>query len=472
MGSLSQEPHMSPSSLLVFYWIAVIGNAVTGLLAAYFVLMSKSRKADEKAKAKEWFRAKWVLVHSSKWLLLPQIILRGSIRRKDNLVKALGDTLLGAKGHAFRILFGCMPVLATIIGYVVGSVMGGIWMFNLTFPLSFFTVVRIPTHINVVPYVRAWVYYVLFCVVWWFFAMSDFKPEFLIYGTFATLLLSSILIRVFGNMFLTAFIGFLVISIFGIGKILQLPLPLATLLMLILCPVYGYLILGLLYASTGITVSVHRVFSLLKFSVEDQRDRSRRVLLLNPVIVFGFSISFSFSITLFALLIGSIAEPAAYVAQNAQMLFSNVLFDGLTVTFTFALLDRAARSSKILALPIVIGASIVMAAIFAFCSLYFGLAGGPHALTPVEVMNVMIGKAPDGVGWQLGPSFWAMHTTFLPTIVFLLCLLVAWGGKALALLANWFFGRGKEHDNPYELTAALLALISAMFYLAKSLLAK
>jgi hypothetical protein len=56
-----------------------------------------------------------------------------------------------------------------------------------------------------------------------------------------------------------------------------------------------------------------------------------------------------------------------------------------------------------------------------------------------------------------------MHTTFLPTLLYLFFILFCWTGKALLIPARWFFGKGQEHKNPLKLTAMLCGIFAALF---------
>jgi len=55
-----------------------------------------------------------------------------------------------------------------------------------------------------------------------------------------------------------------------------------------------------------------------------------------------------------------------------------------------------------------------------------------------------------------------MHTTFLPTLIYLIFILVCWLGKVLLKPIEWFFGKGQENRNPVKLTVALFTLISVI----------
>jgi hypothetical protein len=76
--------------------------------------------------------------------------------------------------------------------------------------------------------------------------------------------------------------------------------------------------------------------------------------------LFFIGIATGFTLTFLALLLGNITDPSAYVPQTLQMLFSNVLFDGLTMVATFTILERALARDGIFRLPVAISLDILM----------------------------------------------------------------------------------------------------------------
>ena len=149
--------------------------------------------------------------------------------------------------------------------------------------------------------------------------------------------------------------------------------------------------------------------------------------------------------------------------QTWQMLISNVLLDGVTLLATFALITWAVREKAWLRIPIAIFLDVLVACLLACASLYIGLVFTEDELTLTAVINILIGKAAGGDHYELGPYFWAMHTTFLPTLAYLFIILVAWLGKTILIPFEWFLGKGKAHRNPLGLTASLFVLLASFF---------
>jgi hypothetical protein len=174
----------------------------------------------------------------------------------------------------------------------------------------------------------------------------------------------------------------------------------------------------------------------------------------------------SSAVTLAAMFVGHLADDKAWVPQTGSMVASNVLFDTLTLVLTIILLKWAVSRQPILRIPIAVLADLVIAVSFAFGSLYFGLAFTKKALAIQEIARICIGRSLDGSKWEVGPYFWTMHTTFIPTLVYLSAVMLCWTGKVMLIPVRAILGRGQEHSNPLRLTAALSYFVAALFTLA------
>ena len=179
-------------------------------------------------------------------------------------------------------------------------------------------------------------------------------------------------------------------------------------------------------------------------------------------LLFFIGISLGFTLTFLALLIGHIAAPESYIPQTLQVLISNILFDGLTMIITFAILEWTISQKIMLRVPMAILLDLIAAAILACGSLFCGLVFTKNALNLGEILNVLIARSPDGSSIQFSPYFWVMHTTFIPTLLYLLFILFCWFAKAFLIPVRLFFGKGQEHKNPLRLTAGLFGLLSAI----------
>src|SRR5258708_36394771 len=140
------------------------------------------------------------------------------------------------------------------------------------------------------------------------------------------------------------------------------------------------------------------------------------------------------------------------------MIASNVVFDGLTVVVTLLVLEMSVRSQAVFPIPAAICVDLILGALFACASLGLGLAFTERKLSFRSLEWTLIGHSQNGSHWEFGPYFWAMHTTFLPTLFYLALISVCWAGKCFLVLTKWFLGKGKlEEINPLGMTSALAA---------------
>jgi len=144
--------------------------------------------------------------------------------------------------------------------------------------------------------------------------------------------------------------------------------------------------------------------------------------------------------------------------------YYNALFDVLTLYFTFSLLKFLIKQRIKLLVPYII-LDILLASIFAVLSLYLTLNSTTYKLEWKEVFNILIGLSPDGKSIQLGSYFWAMHTTFLPTLIYMSYLLLAIFGKVIVLpICKLSLKRVSVVERPYYLTSAFFGLIGTILY--------
>ena len=180
-------------------------------------------------------------------------------------------------------------------------------------------------------------------------------------------------------------------------------------------------------------------------------------------LLLGLSVGLSFSITFFTFWFGRLVSAESPIPQTGQMLLSNVLFDGGTMLITLLILDWAIKKKSFLRIPAAILLDVVVAAVLACASLYFGLFLSENHLSIQQVMWVLVGRSPAGLGMELGPYFWAMHTTFIPTFIYMAVILVAWIGKIVLVFIELVFRKSFLLKNPFTLTAALFALLATIF---------
>ncbi len=254
-----------------------------------------------------------------------------------------------------------------------------------------------------------------------------------------------------GMALLLATSAWLVGIVCGLKILLALSTVLAALVMLGVLPLFA-LGLGLVVGTAG--VATNRDFNSGG----------------NAGLLVGMTMALSFFVTLCALLIGHAIQPGAHVPQTLQMLFSNVICDGLTMLATFLILGAAVGPKRRFSIPVAILLDFVLAAVLACMSLWCGMVGKEDALSASQVFRVLIFQAPAGAGIELGPYFWAMHTTFLPTMFYLSIILLCWLGKLVVLPLATVFHRLSTTEKPHNASAFTLLFVAAIFgALAKGL---
>ncbi len=229
----------------------------------------------------------------------------------------------------------------------------------------------------------------------------------------------------------------------------------------LLGPFYAQVIiayLGLIYVAVVAAALVFVLFAVLARSNAAQRApdvlvrKAREAVVNIRTIAIGVAggASVSFAVTLIAIMIGRQFHSGGAttdISPLPRLFFANAFFDGLTLIFTVWLVGQAVKASegpmnRFLAAPtrstlqgarLALGATgglivlllidILFAGAFAVGSLYFALQGTDWAVSPQGALFVLFGLSPDGNALRFDTAFWIMHTTFGPSVLFLLALL-------------------------------------------------
>ncbi len=404
-------------SLVIRLTLGAIAS-VWAILGATFAFWEVAQN-EQHEKTKMWFRKKWESLAQSRWLQAPELGIRFFLRFRQLLFKSLvrlSDLTMELTGL----------VAVTSLCVAVASILLLLLQFGFTGLI-----------------------YALISVI--------------VIGLLAALLLVGL--RVITSSILEGWgmasmlLGTGVSLFLFMRVILAQDIRIAGVLAILLTPVLYFL---------GVMA-----FSLIAIVWDDSKAKplllhmldklSMRYTLRTLVELAAFSVPFSFLATILAMLLGSILEPEHWVPQTVQMLVSNFVCDAATLIATFFILERALQRPGYLRIPVAVLVDILFAAFFACCSLYFGLLFTDEAISVAQVLNVLLGKSQQGLAFEFGPCFWAMHTTFLPTFAYLSVIALAWVAKLLLILAEKFMGMGQEHKNPLKLTAALCILLAVVF---------
>lgn len=173
----------------------------------------------------------------------------------------------------------------------------------------------------------------------------------------------------------------------------------------------------------------------------------------------GMAMGLSIPVTLTALQVGALAVPNDHVPQTVQVMSSNIVFDGVTLAATLALLSWAMAGKQWWRIPVAIAIDLVLAGSFACASLWFGLMGTQNSIPIEHTIDILFARSAGGNTIDIGPYFWTMHTVFLPTLLYLLLIGLLCLAKVLLVSVGWFLGRARVVENPLALTAALFGLL-------------
>lgn len=377
-------------------------GALCALAAAAFSCWEKFRN-DEHEPIREWFRVQWEKAAASVWLHVPEGVIGRVVTCQQELTKTIFGIV--ANWAYFRVVICALSPLVLVGGWTQWTFAVGV----IAFAFSVSPVIYVLAHNSGMPH-----------------------------STFGLLLVVPCIVACF------CFSG-VTWTLICLGLSAQL----SALIMFLLLPIYWYLLLG----------PVAPIIVLLLPASGNLRNTVRRTVFL-----LAMAAALSFSVTYAAFALGNLANPSSPLPQTLQMLLSNVLFDALTVVLTFALLRWSLARSPLARIPVAVALDIIAAACFALASLYIGLAFTADQLSAGEILNVLLARSSNGQRWELGPYFWVMHTTFIPTALYLALIMTCWFAKVLLSAASWFFGKGHENKNPLKLTAAVFAFFAALFF--------
>ena len=375
-----------------------VSAGLFAVVAAWFEVQARAPQKAERNKAVgDRLRGWWRSVQQSGFAHLPERVIEQAIRLKS----AIAETLQAVYEMPDGVIVSLLAVLGLLGGYATWERLGLAWAIPISIIVLFLAALFIELKIA-----RA--------------LMNQLNK---IPGFLAVLLLSGALLLALLNLVLV---------------ILTLPTVLATAAITALALCFS---IGILF--------IFAMAEVLGSHLEEA-----------TVINFSIAVSLSFSTTMMALVVGKAANPLAEAPQTLQMLLSNVLFDGLTLVATFWILSKAVGETKRLPVIVVVVLDLVVAALFACLSLWCALVFTDRELGISQVLHVLMARSPDGNRLELGPYFLAMHTTFLPTFLYLAVILACWVAKAVVLPVFRVLRWVGSAEEPYHLSAGLATLVA------------
>ena len=423
---------MGTTGLTIVKMTSIVFAGVFLILGAVFSFLEILQEG-KNDKVREWFARKWIVIRTSRFWGLPERAIGCILNVRSFIQKWINKAIDRiTKRIDVRIL---LPVVLSL------WIVIGIWALYRRVEVCIYLA-------GAALFLVSWLLFInnLHHISW----MTDREIHNRFVGTIFIIvfvLLNLIANIIFYFLFL---IGPLVGSVVWLVLLLKINVVVAALVALAMIPLYALAFFLTLFLATQI--------SQMTLDPEDISDKRKDLLT-----AFAIGVSGSFAVTLGSLGVGHMMSPMAWVPQTVQMLFSNILCDGLTLVGTFWLLRWAVAKKAMFRIPTAIVVDVVIAAVLAGLSLFCGLTFTEHCLSIGEVGNILVGRAAEGGRFEFGPYFWVMHTTFIPTIIYLGLILVCWLGKAMLTIAEKFTGRALEHEKPLALTAALFGIFFAVF---------
>jgi len=170
-------------------------------------------------------------------------------------------------------------------------------------------------------------------------------------------------------------------------------------------------------------------------------------------------------LTVGGIYLGRQFDAGSTLVLTPQILLVNTMFDALTIGVTLSLMKwvswagfRPVVSSWSIRLLFAAPLDLAMAAAFSIASIYFSLLGTEFEISPNEAAELLIPNISGNYISGLGPEFWIMHTTFIPTLIYLLVLM---SGAILYILFIAAL-QGLVSEDPNEIREPLKVL-SALF---------
>lgn len=190
--------------------------------------------------------------------------------------------------------------------------------------------------------------------------------------------------------------------------------------------------------------------------------------ILGIVLEFLYSLVGSFFITSIAILIGYINTNGYEVYISAQLIFSNFVFDILTIFISIRLIEFLVKQKNLkLLIPIFI-IDIVLALSFACLSVYFGFFGTENQISMNEICQLAI-RNPLFIfdSEEYDYYFMLMHTCFIPTIIYLILITLMYISKIVLRFSEYLLIPRSETKRAYGLCRSFFLVLAGIGALLK-----
>ena len=162
--------------------------------------------------------------------------------------------------------------------------------------------------------------------------------------------------------------------------------------------------------------------------------------------------------------------------RSRSLFVANIIFDSITVLFTYRSLRRATAKPSYIKLSVAVCSSLVVAAVCGVISIWLPLSLWDGVLRllvlgPVPLRSALshiVGYSDPmavslGLG-RFGPYFWVANTTFLPLLTFAGFVALSMTAKSLIHVAERLCHHAQHPDiNPLNMLARFCGLVAAIF---------
>jgi len=166
--------------------------------------------------------------------------------------------------------------------------------------------------------------------------------------------------------------------------------------------------------------------------------------------------------TYLALYFGHKLVPGADIPIHANAFLANLAADMTTVFISLTVLRWASMTASVIRIPIAVSCLIGLGGMLSFFSVKVSVWGRSYDLDFVSCLNVIFAKSPDGMRFELGPLFWLAHTTFIPLLILIFIITIAWLAKLSLIPPRLFLGISHKHSNPNKLTSTFFLLLATI----------
>lgn len=433
----------------VFKSILTVSIVLVGLVAAFFYLLEHYQKPESK-KVRKWLEDKWSKIDVNKWYELLSKAL-GLFLKLRRLPEHVLYFLFGMPKYILFFLLCLFALFPSVISTLSES-------FEFLGKLSL--IIQKPSILNNPSIATIIIASFFMFNIYLFITESEnaiSKSSVVLLKVF----IAPILLVLFLYLLIPSFVSTFKLYLINYSHIIDIILTNTTLLLRVYS--ISFIILIILSVCISALIVILSSIIIIETYFKNYHDKIIGV----PSIVW---ISFTMSIiaSSIAMALGYITASNSHEVTQISLILSNFVFDYFTLIFSFWIIKKALQSKSALAIPVAIVLDLLLAFLFALGSLYFGLLPTAQSLTISEVFLVFFGGGTlDCPTCSRDAYFFLMHTTFVPTLVYMSFIVFFWLGKLTLKLSDFLLVPKKSLKRPYGLCRALCLVISGLLLLIR-----